>query len=128
MPDDLRLKRGSGPKTSSTNYPVILCHIPAEQHPQFDSCESFWNTVQILSLLFGILIGLLLHGGLVGLPGNQAVKAADRVVDQQISNCQCLLGCRRWCTYTVYLIFLRKFTVGYEVYLTVLHADMAHIL
>jgi len=44
---------------------------------------------------------------------SQAVKAADRVVDinryPTISVCW---GCRRWCTYTVYLIFLRKFTVS----------------
>lgn len=78
--------------------------------------------------LFGILIGLLLHGGLVGLSGNQAVKAAYMVVEQQISNYQCLSSFRRWCTYKVYLSFLRKFTVGYEVYFIVLHVDMAHIL
>jgi hypothetical protein len=111
--DDLRLRHGSGPKPSSTNYPVTLCHIPPE-HPQLNSCESFRNTqFRYCPSLFGIPIGLLMHGGLAGLPGNQAVKAADRVVDinryPTISVCW---GCRRWCTYTIYLIFLRKFTVS----------------
>jgi hypothetical protein len=130
VPNDLRLRHGSGPKLSSTNYSVILCHIPPE-HPQLDSCECFWNTqFRYCPSLFGIPIGPLLHGGLAGLPGIQAVKAAGRAVDinryPTISVCW---GCRRWCTYTVYLIFLRKFTVGYEVYLIVLRADrVMHIL
>jgi hypothetical protein len=92
VPDVLRLRHGIGPTPSSISYPVTLCHIPAEQHLQFDSCESFWNTqFRYFPSLFRIPIGLLLHGGLIGLPGNQAVKAVDRVVD--INRCPTISVC-----------------------------------